>query len=257
MNSLDLGIGPLAALALVSIVCGIGTRLVFRKWSDQTQIQQTKDLLIAHLLELTLFLHEPALALRAQYAVLVQSLRLTKLLLRPSLILTFPMLLLFAQFDAVFGRAPLVPGWESVVTAQMDDDGPSPTMSAPKNIAIETPAVQVTAQHQFSWRIRPLQSGSGVLRFAGGGRVTTKTVTAGTGIGYASGKRTGSIIEFLVCATELPLPEGHIRSIDLRYPEATLLGLHWMFWFVPLAGAAAVLPMPLYNSAGTFSSDAK
>ena len=116
MNEVDLGLVALIALCVASVACGLAMRWVLRACSDRTAIARTRGKIVARLLEFRLFGDEPWLVLRAQRDVARQSFHLIRLLLLPSAILTVPMLFLFAQFDAIFGRAPLIPGQPAVVT---------------------------------------------------------------------------------------------------------------------------------------------
>ena len=240
MNPVDLGIGALGALALISIAAGLGMLLVFRRCSDWAAILRAKNLLIAHLLELALFLDEPVLVLRAQGHVIIQGLRLIWLILPAAAILTVPMIFLLAQLDAVFGKAPLVPGEASIVTAQIANGTAEPLLEPGDGFTVETPPMRVLAERQVSWRFRPSRSGSSLLRFRDRSDLVTKTVVSGAGMHYLSQRRTASIGEFLLDATELPIPAGDIRWIEVAYPKATVFGLHWSLWFFTISGATAL-----------------
>jgi hypothetical protein len=242
VNPVELGAPAFFALTLVSIVCGIGVSLLFSAFSDEAAVQRSRNLLISHLLEFRLFLDEPKLILRAQWAVGVQSVHLVKLLLRPALITTVPMLFLLSQVDAFLGRAPLRVGEDSVVTIKLLNERATPALDASEHIAVDTPGVHVIAERQVSWRFRCVRPGADFLRFHDGEIVVGKQVRAGTGIHYLSDRRTASIPEWLIHPTESPIPFGSIRWIEVRYPPAVIFGIPWIVWFLLISGAVAVLP---------------
>ena len=110
---------------------------VMRRCSDQASLARAKSLIVAHLLEFRLFGDEPWLVWRAQRDVAWQSLRLIRLLLLPAAIMAVPMVFLFAQLDAVFGKCPLTAGQPAVVTMQWKGNAAeTPRLEASAGIAI-------------------------------------------------------------------------------------------------------------------------
>lgn len=234
MSEVDLGWSALAGLAAISVGCAAATLLAFRRFSDQQAIARTKNRAQAHLLEFRLFMDEPLLVLRAQGALLRDQGRLLALLTRPLLVVTIPMLLLLGQLEAIYGRVPLRPGRPAVVTIAGAQDA---SLEAPAGIAVETPPVHVDSE--VSWRVRPLGSASGDLRIVQNGRVLTKSIAARWGLGYTSERRVGSMLSLLIHPTELPLSGA--SWIDVRYPDATILGWHWLVWFLLITTIAGLL----------------
>jgi hypothetical protein len=233
----DLGLQALAALGLIGIACGLAMRWVLRRYTDRAALARAKSLVVAHLLEFRLFGDEPGLVLRAQRDVAWQCVRVARLLLVPTAIMALPMLFVFAQLDAVFGKSPIVPGAAAVVTLQWQGGGETPRLEASTGIGVETPAVH--AAPQMSWRFRPTQAGPGVLRFTGrNGRVWTKSIAAGTGMSYVSKRRDGFGAGFLLSLTELPLPGGDVEWIEIGYGDALVCGFPWLLWFLLFSGAA-------------------
>ena len=121
MNQVDLGAGALWSLVIISVFAGFAMVYVFRRWSDQHALRATTNRMLAHLMEFRLFIDEPALVMRAQSDLLVENWRLLRLLARPSLILIVPSIILLAQMDACYSRAPLRVGDPAVVTVQLKD----------------------------------------------------------------------------------------------------------------------------------------
>jgi len=241
VSRIDLGIEPLVSLIPVSILAGIGMLVVFRHASDQAATRRAKNLVAAHLLEFRLFMDEPRLVLRAQRDLIVANLRFLKLMLRPVLVLALPMAVLLAQMEAFYGHAPLVVGEPAIVTVQLKGDSLEAKLSlkTPAGIAAETPPLHVVGEHQVSWRVRPLRAVLGDFEIVADGRVLRKTVVAGEGMHYLSPRR-GSVANLLLDAAELPLADREIAWIEVRYPSAAILHLHWLVWFPLVSGVTAL-----------------
>jgi hypothetical protein len=230
---------PLASLALLSVLSGVGVLLVFRHSSDQVAIRRTKALVTAHLLEFHLFMDEPRLVLRAQRDLIVANVRFIRLMIAPVLVLALPMTLLMAVMDAVYGHAPLPIGEPAIVTLHLKQGSASPVLHAPDGIKVETPSVHVPAQHEVSWRIRPARAQTGELRFVLPDRALAKSISAGAGLHFLSERR-ASITGLLINPTEPPIVDGEIDWIEVRYPSAIILHFHWLVWFFVISGATAL-----------------
>lgn len=234
------------ALALISGVTGVAMLWVFGRFSSQKKIRQVKNRLKAHMLELRLFVDEPALIWHAQKSLIAANGRYMALMLRPFVILAVPMALLVMLLDPYFGVAPLPIGRSAIVTVQLSDSsGPAPELQVPDGIALETPAVRVTGTRQVSWRIRPARSTSGILRVASQGAMVEKRIEAGDGPRYTASRRVASVLEWLAHPGESLLPPGPVQWINIEYPGAEIewLGMqtHWLVWFVVVSMIAALL----------------
>lgn len=240
---------PLATLAPISLLAGIGMLWVFRRVSDQQRIRQARKRLNAHLYELRLFADEPRLIWRAQKGLFFANLRYIALMLRPAVILTIPMVVLLIQLDAYYGYEPLPVGKAALVTVQMngvlDADAPPPALEVPAGVAVETAPVRALREHQVIWRIRPRRSVSGAVRVVFPGAALEKTIDAGQGPRYLSGRRVSSAADLLWYQTEPRLPGGPVDWIEVRYPPAEVqfmsLRFHWLVWFIVLSMASAFL----------------
>jgi len=190
----------LATLAPLSALCGIVTALVFRRFGS-SGTRRTVNRMLAHAMELRLFLDEPRLVWNAQRDLLRENLRLLAQIAVPSLIAAPLLGLIMWQADAVYGRAPLRAGEGVVVTAHVKGgDLAEVRMEAPADVAIETPGVRVPRLREVSWRIRPLGPFSGHLRV-----------------------------------------NADVDRIDIPWPRAKVLGLPWLLWFFGISGVSALL----------------
>jgi hypothetical protein len=255
VNEVDLGAEALWTLIPISVVCGWAAMAVFRSFSNQDAIRRASNRLMAHLMEFRLFIDEPALILRAQRDLLIENGRLLRLVFVPSLILAVLFFILIPQLESFYGRAPLQPGQPAVVTVQMKagvEGAPSLTLRAPAAISVETPGVNIPRLHQISWRVRSHGDAAGDLEVMGASHPVTKTIASGRGLHRISEQRTTAIGSFVLHPIESPFSDRAIRSIDVQYPSATILHLHWLVWFSLISSVSAVLLLPLtrFTSSG-------
>jgi hypothetical protein len=214
----DLGAKALWTLLPISAIFGLVSVLVFRTFSNQVSIRRSVNLVLAHVMELGLFLDSPGLVLGAQRDLLRENVRLLGLVIVPGGILATLFAIAFVPMNSFYGRAPLHIGDPSVVTVQLKN-GPLPSvqLEPPAGIVVETPEVRVLRDNQISWRVRPLRTNSGTLRFHIENRVL----------------QTGMHTIFW--------RDPAIRSIDVRYPRATILSFRWEAWFIIGSMISAVI----------------
>ena len=199
----------LLTLAPLSALCGIAAAFVFRRFTSNGA-RQTVNRILAHLMELRLFIDEPGLVWNAQRALLRENLRLFKQIAIPSLI-TVPIIgLVMWQADRVYGRAPLPAGKAVVVTAKIKgNDLDKVQLEAPPGIAVETPGIRVPRSHEVSWQVRPREPFTGVLK------VNTEA-----------------------------------ERIEVPWPHATVLGVSWLFWFLGISSISALIAPRFLKHAG-------
>lgn len=233
----------------ISLLLGAVMLWVFGRTSNQKAIKAAKRRVQACLYEMRLFTDEPSLVWKAQVGLVAANVRYIGLMLVPAVIVTIPMVLLFARLEAFYGMAPLQPGRETIVTMQMktplDPAAAPPSLTAPPEIAIETPPVRIIGDRQVSWRIRPKAPVSGVLRIALPDRVIEKRIEAGTGLRNLSDRRVSGLLDSVFHPAESRLPAGNIDWIEVRYPSATIpwlgLNLHWLIWLILISMLSALL----------------
>jgi hypothetical protein len=145
-------------MILVSVLYGIVAVLIFRRLTDKSRIGRSVNRILAHMMELGLFIDSPSLVFRAQRDLLRENFRLLRLTILPGAIIALLFVVLYPPMNAMYGHAPLPVGEPSVVTIQMKDAAmPAVQLEAPEGIIIETPAVRVLHDHQISWRVRALR----------------------------------------------------------------------------------------------------
>jgi hypothetical protein len=218
MSGAELGGKALWTLMPIGAMYGVVAVVVFRRFAGKAPIRRLVNQVLAHVMELGLFLDSPGLVLGAARDLLRANVRLLRLVILPGGILALLFAFLFPVLNAIYGRAPLPAGEASVVTIQMKDGAmPAVQLEAPAGIVVETPGVRVLRDRQISWRVRPLRQSSGGLKF----RIQDRVVTA-------------NMHGFF-------LRDPAIRSIEIRYPKAAILGLPWLAWFAIGSSVAAVV----------------
>jgi hypothetical protein len=201
------------------------------------------------MLEMRLFTDEPVLVWEAQKDLLLANLRFLGLTLRPALFLTIPMVLIFVELEAFYGRTPLPIGQSAIVTMQMKEDfgaAPSlPVLQAPDGVVAESSPVRVAEERQISWRIRPVRAVSGSLKFVLPAGVVEKHIEAGAGPRYLSDRSVSALWDQLWHPGERRLRVSSVDWIEIRYPSASVswfgLEFSWIVWFVVISMVAALL----------------
>ncbi|HWF09746.1 MAG TPA: hypothetical protein VG297_14855 [Bryobacteraceae bacterium] len=206
-------------LIIVSALYGWVAAMALRRFSNRALVRATINRIVAHLMELELFIDSPALVFRAQRDLVRENLRLLRLVLPAGIIPAAIFVLFFPQFDAVFGHAPLRIGERGVVSATAGDV----QLEAPVGIMVETPAVNDVHDGKAGWRVRPIGKMTGELQIHySDGHVVARQIVAGSG--WIDGWR-------------LPFTRP---AIDIPYPRRDFYGLHWTLWFFPISLAAAI-----------------
>jgi len=229
----------LLSLATIAFLCGVGTAAVYRRFMNRDATSRALKRLIAHLQEIRLYADEPALIWRAQIAALRESARLFVTMMKPSLMVVLPMVWLLVQFDAGFGHAPLPLNEPAIVTVhlarELNAGDAATTLTAPPEIAVETPPVRVLAQREISWRVRPVGAvhGSAVVQIGEGH--FAKSIAAGPDWRWVSPCRFRRILALAIHPWDGRLPAGDVKWISTGYPEAPWLG--WFLVFSTLGAA--------------------
>lgn len=230
---------PAAGLAVISILAGAGMLWIAGRTSSQEKIRAVKRRISAHILELRVFRDEPWMMWRAQRSLLAANLRYIGLMLRPMLWMAPPLAILLAHLDSFYGRAPLAPGKETIVTVALrtpiDLQGPPPALTAPRGVLVETPAVRIVVQRQISWRIRPIQPVSGKLRLTVNGETVEKRI---------AGRRVSSLFDAIRYPEEPRIRSASIDWVEVQTPVASMamfgIRAHWLVWFTLISMASAL-----------------
>lgn len=216
------------SLTAIGAIWGLVAILIFRRFTNRAALRSAVNRIYAHLLEIRLYSDEPSLVWRAQKALVVDNLRFLSLIGLPVLIMAVPFALLYPQFDAIYGWAPLEVGRTAIVTAQLTckpEADAQYILAPPPGIALESPPVRDFADSRIIWQIRPLSPVRGALRLILPDGTVTRTI--------AAGDRT------------LSPNRRREASIEVDYPRANVviagLSLPWLVWFMICSSAAAAM----------------
>lgn len=236
-------------LAVFSVFTAVISLLVVRWTSDQKAIRRVKDLMGAHVLEVRLFPDQLRVVLRAYLTLFGNTLLYLRYALVPLLVLSVPLLILFAQLEAYFGRAPVEPGHDFLVRAtfQTVDSLADPVLRLPPGLVQSAPPVHIPSEREVDWRVKAEQPGTYDLHLVLQGSEFSKRVVAESGLTrIVSERERGSVWQQIINPGEPPLPRaGLVERIAIQYAPRVFHFRTWEIeWLVPylvLTLAAALL----------------
>ena len=239
----------LVGLTILAAAVGSAMLWVFGRTSDQERMKQVKRRVHAGLLELRVFVDEPAISLRAQGGLIAANLTYLVLAMRPMLWTAAPIALLLIHLEAFYERAPLPLAEPALVTIRMTADwipsAPPPILTTPSNVKILGPPVRVAASREVSWRILAYSPVSDRLLFRYNGQEVAKWLEAGDRQRYVTGRRVRSRWGAILSPGESHMRSDFAEWIEIHYPSANLsiFGVHvnWMAWFLIVSMATALL----------------
>jgi hypothetical protein len=240
---------PLVGLTVLAAAVGAAMLWVFGRTSNQKRLKEVKRRVQAGLLELRVFVDEPAVSLRAQRRLIEANLHYLALALRSAIWAAVPIGLLLIHLEAFYERAPLPLAQPAVVTMRMTADwvplAPPPELVAPPNVAVLGPPVRVAAAREVSWRILPFSPGSLKLLFRFNGQQVSKWIEAGDRQSYVTGRRVRSGWATIFSPGESRMGEVFADWIEIRYPVVDLrvfgFRVNWLVWFLAVSTVAALL----------------
>ncbi|HTP33459.1 MAG TPA: hypothetical protein VMJ75_14875 [Candidatus Acidoferrales bacterium] len=240
---------PLVGLTVLSAAVGVGMLWVVGRTSNQARIRQVKRKVAASLLELRIFADEPAATGRALRSLFSSNLRYMGLALKPALWLAIPMAVLLVHLESFYGRAPLTPGREALVTMRMapgwNPQSAPPRLEPPPQVQVTAPAVRALDSREVSWRLVPKSAVSGDLVFTVDGTPVRKAIEAGGRQHFVPGRGVRSTLATLWSPGEGRVASSAVEWVEIRYPDAALelfgLAVNWVIWFFLVSIVSALL----------------
>lgn len=237
-----------AALPLTLVVAaaaaGIAMALLFRLASRPAAIRAAKRRVEAQFLALRLFGDEPAVVWRALLGLLAANARYLGTLLVPMAAAAFPLVLAYPQLEALYARAALPVGSETVLTVQMERGAPSPVLEIPEGLKAVTQAVSVDGTGETSWELRVSGAVTAPVRIRVGRAVVTKSVQVGSGRGYLVETRAAGVLPWLRDPGEGRVEAPGVEWVRVAYGERrySALGMEWGWevWFLAIAGLITI-----------------
>jgi hypothetical protein len=239
----------LAVLSVFAVLTAVLTLLVVRWTSNQKAIRLVKDRMGARVLEVRLFSDQPRVVLRAYFTLLGDTGLYLRHSLRPLIVLAVPLLLLFTQLEAYFGRTPVDPGQDFLIhaTFQNADALTNSVLRPPPGLDLTAPPVHIPSERRVDWRLKAERPGTYDVRLALPGDEISKQVVAGRGLTRIVPQRArGGLWQQIINPGELPLlSTGLVDQIEVQYPVRVFRLRTWEIeWFIPylvLTLAAALL----------------
>ena len=193
VNALLGGASPAVVLLVHSLLIAVLAVAVYALVSNQRTIKATRNRMIARLLEIRLFGDDPISVLGSFRRVLTATALYIGASLKP-LILLLPIVVLWiGQLSGWFEWRPLAKG-ESVVVSMKLKEGVSPvaqpaSLQVPGEFVVETPAFRSVHSNEVAWRVKAVQSGSGMMQCSSGAATAEKEITASATMKRVSPKR--------------------------------------------------------------------
>ena len=235
-------LSPGASLVVMSLLLGVLMLLAFKWIGDPKELETSRHRMQAYLMEMRLFDQEPAIVFGSIGRLFWWNLRFFVASLRPALVATIPMVLLFVQMEHYYGRRPLKPGESAVVTAKLrkfEKNSVNAALEATEGVTVETPPVRSPERDLVSWRVRAdadANDGEATLTLSIGEKLVTKTVNVGNERTRVSMRRVTTVPDLSLYPVEPPVDVRAVRWVDVAYPavSVSILGikLHWLIWLV-------------------------
>lgn len=234
---------PIWGLVFVSVVTGILMLVVFKRTSNQEGINNIKDRLKAHLLELRLYKDDIGLSYDALKNIFGANFKYIFYMGKPMLFLMVPMMLILIHLATRYEYRPLRVGESAIISLKLNDAFVlnELALDPPVGIRLETPPLRIFQENQIDWRIKAVQSGDWDLVFRTGDESVTKKLLVGSKLVRLAPRRIGrQLIDQLFNPAEPPIPHSSIvKEIRVQYPTRGLSvwgwQVHWLIIFFGLS----------------------
>jgi hypothetical protein len=237
---------PWIGMIVVSFLTGLLMLFVFKWTSNQKGIQQVKNKIKAHLLELRLYKDSLSLSLRAQGNILRCNLKYIGFSTKPMLVMILPLILIIIQLNFWFGYESLTPNQSALLKIKLKDnqnplDFPIDIQTSP-GLEIESLPLRIEEASEINWRFSAKEEGLQQIAFVIKGETVTKKVSvAQRPLSKVSPMKPGkSFLKQVMYPTEAPI-KGHlpIKAIEIQYltKGMSFLGwrIHWLIAYFVLS----------------------
>jgi hypothetical protein len=228
-------------LTVVSLLAAIGMLWVFKRTSNQAQLEAVKRRIHAGIFEIRLFNDSFRQIWRAQMGILRANLVYLRYSLVPMLFILPPLAFVVAQLQFHYAYAAPAAGDRTVLAATFGDGWlaggrvpvsasgkPQAALELPAGLVAETPALWTPGDRTLRWRLRVERPGDQTIRVRIGERVYEKALRGTRALERRSPVRPGrSWLDQFVYPAESPLPaDGDLSAlaIDLRPATVALPG---------------------------------
>lgn len=201
-------------------------------------------------LEMIVFAGNPASALRAAAASILETLLSLRFFVLPALIMIIPFMLFASAIDDYFRLRPAAPGEAVVVSVRYFDHAPreiidSARLAAQPPARVETPGVRDMGKNQVSWRVNAPDSGNYILTVTASFKSLNK--------GFDRQTKTFKVSKSIepVFANK-SLKKSSIKEIRIHFPQRHYIiggrDMHPILIFVVLSFTIALLSNGIIES---------
>ena len=230
------------SITAISAVTGLVLMIIYKYTSNQAAIGRVKDHIKANLLALKLFKDSLAVTFRSQGQVFKGAMLLLVHSVQPMLVMIIPVSLLLAQMGLWYQSRPLLPGEETIVTMELNDNEdsswPQISINSMPSAEVVTGPVRVASKRQVYWQIRTVGNSNVPILFQVDGQKIEKELVIGDGFMQVSTTRPGQKwSDILLNPLEKPFAgDSVVKSISIDYPErrSYIYGSDWwvIYFFI-------------------------
>ena len=251
-------INPIYSLTIFSSISGILLIWIMGHVSDQATIRRVKDRIQGHLLAIRIFQNNLRVSFRIQLNLLVTLGLYVGHMVKPTLIILIPVIIILIQLNGRYSYRPLKINESALVKVKLKDQkisNPSlrPYVTSTAAVTIETAAVYIPDEKEFDWRIRPNRDGRHILTIHYNNIKTTKHILVGDSKTLVSPIRPSeSLLDVFFSPGEVPIETSNlIRSIAVTYPHLNLImwgmNINWMVYFCIISIISGLIIKRIFN----------
>ena len=233
-----LGLAPIWAMMVISLVSGVVMVWIFGKVSDQTRIKSLRDTIRGNLIAVRLFQSDIGVVVRLQRRIFGDTFRYIRYALVPMVVLLVPVVLIMTQLNLRFAVRPLEPGEPALVKAFVRDTSAlerEVSLEVGDGVVVETAGVRIPSTREVAWRLRVGTTGEHPVLVRFGDETLETRVIAGDGWRAVPQRRTGrGALDTLLYPGEPPIPGTHpVEAVEIVYPPLDLEIFGWTIdWIV-------------------------
>jgi len=228
---------PLLQVVIVSIPAAVIVLSIYRMVSNQSAIRNSKDKIVAHLLEIRIFRDDLRVLLGSQLRVFLNIGRYLLHSFIPVAFMLLPFGLFMAQIESRFAFQGLENGKESLLSVQIGTERPVSSLTVnlipQSGIDVVTPPFRLDATGEVLWRVKATETGRHLVVTQVGDRQTERFVIVGDVQGVMPMKYHANDVRSLLYPHEESLsPDSQIIAMKIDYPRAraVFMGLSSASW---------------------------
>ena len=215
-----LALPPFWAVLIISLALALLTTLVYKWFTDQEKMKGLKDEIKGLQQRMKEHKEHPETMLSIQKEAMQKNLEYMKHSFKPMLITFLPPIVIFGWLNATLAYAPLLPGHEFTVEAEVYGSGIGELeLLVPEKVILRSESVQQVQQGKAAWQLSG-EAGEYLLQVRAGNEIQVKKVRITEEQQYES-----PVQEY---------QESVIRKVSVRQEKLTVLNLFgWrMGWLI-------------------------